>query len=91
MEKVEEKVQELVMPLLAETALRLEKIEYVCEEGEWFLRVFINKAGGIEIDDCVSVSKPLSKLLDEADFIKEQYYLEVSSPGTAEDAGGKIE
>ena len=91
MENIEKKVQELVLPLLADTALRLAKVEYVCEEGEWFLRVFLDKDGGVEIDDCVAVSKPLSKLLDEADFIKEQYYLEVSSPGIADGAGGKIE
>lgn len=75
------KVEELVLSILSNTQLILVNIEYVCEKKEWFLRVYIDKTGGVEIADCVLVSKQLSKLLDEQDFIKNKYYLEVSSPG----------
>lgn len=70
----------LVAPLVAEAGLELVDIEYV-RERDWFLRVYIDKEGGIDIDDCSTVSSKLAKLLDEKDLIKEKYYLEVSSPG----------
>lgn len=91
MNDIEKQVTELVEPLVQSAGLRLAGVEYVCEENEWFLRVFIDKAEGIDINDCVLISKQLSKLLDEQDFIRDQYYLEVSSPGIPADEGGKIE
>jgi len=79
-EEVEKYVAELVIPLLADTGITLEDVEYVREK-DWYLRVFINKPAGIEIDDCQFVSEKLAEILDEKDPIKEKYYLEVSSPG----------
>jgi ribosome maturation factor RimP len=70
----------LAVPLLENTGIELVDVEYV-REGAWYLRVFLDKPGGIEIDDCRQVSEQLTKLLDAGDFIKNHYYLEVSSPG----------
>ena len=56
-------------------------VEYVKEGGNWYLRAYIDKPGGINVDDCEKVSRELSDLLDEKDFIEESYILEVSSPG----------
>ena len=74
-------VEKLVAPILEEIELELVDIEYVKEGNNWFLRVFIDKEGGIDIDDCGNVSEKLSKRLDEADLITTPYFLEVSSPG----------
>lgn len=74
------KVEQLVTPIVEELGLELVDVEYV-REREWYLRVYINKEGGIDIDDCSNVSSTLAKKLDELDFIPEKYYLEVSSPG----------
>lgn len=79
-EKLEELITALVLPIIEGTDLDLVDIEYVREK-EWYLRVYIDKPGGIEIDDCQYVSEKLTKLLDEKDPIKDKYYLEVSSPG----------
>lgn len=78
--KITERVTELVSPIVEAAGLELVDVEYV-RERDWFLRVFIDKEGGIDIDDCSAVSTALAKELDEEDFIKEKYYLEVSSPG----------
>lgn len=78
--KITQRVTELVTPIVESQGLELVDVEYV-RERDWFLRIFIDKAGGIDIDDCTEVSNALAKLLDEEDFIKEKYYLEVSSPG----------
>lgn len=79
-ELLEELIAGLVLRILEGTDLDLVDIEYVREK-DWYLRIFIDKPGGIEIDDCQYVSERLTKLLDEKDPIKEKYYLEVSSPG----------
>ena len=79
-EKLEELITALVLPIIEGTDLDLVDIEYVREK-EWYLRVYIDKPGGIEIDDCQYVSEKLTKLLDEKDPIKDKYYHEVSSPG----------
>ncbi|WP_217585573.1 ribosome maturation factor RimP [Lentibacillus saliphilus] len=76
-----EKTEELVLPILQEKGLELVDIEYVKEGKDWFLRVFIDKEGGIDISECGLVSETLSEKLDETDPIKEAYFLEVSSPG----------
>ncbi len=77
----EQKTEELVTPIVEEHSFELVDVEYVKEAGEWYLRVYIDKPGGITIDDCEAVSRRLSDLLDEKDFIKDAYILEVSSPG----------
>lgn len=74
-------VEELATPILEGLNIELVDIEYQKEGSNWFLRVFIDKEGGIDIDDCGAVSEKLSKQLDEADPIKDAYFLEVSSPG----------
>ncbi|HIU65010.1 MAG TPA: ribosome maturation factor RimP [Candidatus Avacidaminococcus intestinavium] len=79
-QKLEELIFSLVLPIVEGTELELVDVEYIREK-DWYLRVFIDRAGGIEIDDCQFVSEKLTKLLDEKDPIKERYYLEVSSPG----------
>lgn len=78
--KITERVTALVTPIVEAAGLELVDVEYV-RERDWFLRVFIDKEGGIDIDDCSAVSNALAKKLDEEDFIREKYYLEVSSPG----------
>jgi ribosome maturation factor RimP len=81
----------LVRPILEDKNLELVDIEYVKEGKNWFLRVFIDKEGGVDISECGEVSEQLSEKLDEVDPITEAYFLEVSSPGverpikTAED------
>ena len=80
-ETYEQKTEELLLPVLAKYGFDLWDVEYVKEGGEYYLRAYIDKDGGITIDDCVSVSRELSDLLDENDFIDEAYILEVSSPG----------
>lgn len=79
--KVIEITTELVNPILEEKNLELVDMEYVKEGKNWFLRVYIDKEGGIDIVECGEVSEQLSEKLDEADPIKEPYFLEVSSPG----------
>ena len=77
---IEEKVEQIVTELLKGTALELVDVEYV-KEGNWYLRVFIDKEGGIEIDDCQGLSEKLEAELDKSDAIPDSYMLEVSSPG----------
>lgn len=76
-------VTELVTPILEENTFELVDIEYVKEGRDWFLRVFIDKSGGIDINECVLVSEQLSDILDslDPDPIPHAYFLEVSSPG----------
>lgn len=78
--KIVEPVSELALPICEACGVELVDVEYV-RERDWYLRVYIDKEGGIDIDDCTAVSGDLEKVLDEKDVIKEQYYLEVSSPG----------
>lgn len=73
--------EQLVLPIIREEDLELVEIEFVKEGSNWFLRVIIDKEGGVDIDDCGRVSEQLSKRLDEADPIANPYFLEVSSPG----------
>ncbi|AGX03905.1 hypothetical protein B14911_00370 [Bacillus sp. NRRL B-14911] len=81
MSKVTETVEELVTPIVDELNLELVDIEYVKEGKEWFLRVFIDKEQGVDIEECGLVSERLSEKLDELDPIPYNYFLEVSSPG----------
>lgn len=81
MSKVTEVVEQLVTPILSDLQLELVDIEYVKEGKEWFLRVFIDKDSGVDIEECGMVSERLSEKLDEVDPIPYNYFLEVSSPG----------
>ena len=78
---IEAKTEALLMPILDEFGFELCDVEYVKEGSEYYLRAYIDKEGGITIDDCVDVSRKLSDKLDEDDFIDSEYILEVSSPG----------
>ena len=77
----EQKTEELIMPIIEANNFELVDVEYVKEGSNWYLRAYIDKEGGINVDDCELVSRALSDLLDEHDFISEAYILEVSSPG----------
>ena len=81
MAKVTELVRALAQPIAAENGCSIWDVEYVREAGTWFLRVYLDKEGGVNIDDCEAVSRPLSDALDEADPIEGSYTLEVSSAG----------
>ena len=76
-----ERVSEIAAPIAKELGLEIWDIRYLKEGSDWYLRVFIDKAGGVGINDCVEMSHALDKPLDEGDFIPNAYILEVSSPG----------
>lgn len=80
-ETYEKKTEELLLPMMEENGFELVDIEYVKEAGSWYLRAYIDKPGGIAINDCELISRALSDKLDELDFIEDSYILEVSSPG----------
>ena len=80
-EEYESRTEKLMLPIVEEMNFELVDVEYVKEGGNYFLRAYIDKEGGITINDCETVSRRLSDLLDEADIIPESYILEVSSPG----------
>ena len=80
MAKIEEKVESLIEPKVQELGYNLYDVEYVKEGKEYYLRVYIDKDTGISLEDCELVSNNINELLDQADYIKEQYFLEVSSP-----------
>lgn len=80
-EEYEQRTEELIMPLIEKNQFELVDVEYVKEGSNWYLRAYIDKAGGITIDDCELISRSLSDLLDAHDFISDSYILEVSSPG----------
>lgn len=81
MAKVTELTAKLALPVVEEAGCELWDVEYVREAGTWFLRIYIDKEGGVDILDCEAVSRKLSDLLDEADPIEGSYTLEVSSAG----------
>ncbi|MFA9558045.1 ribosome maturation factor RimP [Evansella sp. AB-rgal1] len=78
---VREATESLVTPILDELSLELVDIEFKKEGKSWFLRVYIDRDGGVDLDDCTNVSERLSEILDKQDPIEQMYYLEVSSPG----------
>ena len=80
-EEYEQKTEALVMPIIEANNFELVDVEYVKEAGNWYLRVYVDKEGGIAVDDCEVVSRALSDKLDVDDFIEDSYILEVSSPG----------
>ena len=80
-EMYEQRTEEILAPIIEEHEFELVDVEYVKEGGTWYLRAYIDKPGGITIDDCETVSRRLSDILDEKDYIEDAYILEVSSPG----------
>ena len=81
MSKIEEKVESLLSSVINQLGYELYDVEYAKEGKDYFLRIFIDKPEGIDLNDCEKVNNAINELLDEADYIKEQYFLEVSSPG----------
>lgn len=79
--EVEALITAMVEPVLEGTEITLVDVEYVRERKDWYLRIYIDKPGGVEIDDCQLVSEKVTAVLDEKDPIPEKYFLEVSSPG----------
>ena len=77
---IEEAVEAIVQEIVQDSNLEVVDVEYV-KERDWYLRVYLDKEGGIEIDDCQRVSETLEQILDEKDLLTEAYILEVSSPG----------
>lgn len=76
-----DRVQEIIAPFAAELGLQIWDITFKKEGTDWYLRVFIDKDGGVSVDDCVDLTHAVTKPLDEADPISQSYMLEVSSPG----------
>ncbi len=81
MSKLTDRVSALVRPVVEEEGCSLWDVEYVREAGTWYLRVFIDKDGGVGIDDCERISRRLDPILDEEDPIPESYVFEVGSAG----------
>lgn len=77
----EQKTEEILLPIMEEYGFELVDVEYVKEGSTWYLRAYIDKPGGITVNDCETVSRRLSDILDEKDYIDESYIMEVSSPG----------
>lgn len=80
-EEYESRTEHFLLPLLKKHQFELVDVEYVKEAGNWYLRAYIDKEGGITVDDCEVISRALSDWLDQEDFIDDSYTLEVSSPG----------
>lgn len=81
MASIEERVESLIKTKIEEAGYELYDVEYAKEGKNYFLRIFIDKPEGIDLNDCEKVNDAINDLLDEANYIKEQYFLEVSSPG----------
>lgn len=80
-EQYEQKAEAMAEPIVTGHGFELVDVEYVKEAGTWYLRLYIDKEGGVTIDDCETVSREFSDKLDEEDFIQDAYIMEVSSPG----------
>jgi len=80
-EMYEQKAEELLLPIVNANAFELVDVEYVKEGSNWYLRAYIDKDGGVTVEDCAVVSRIFSEKLDEEDFIEGAYIMEVSSPG----------
>lgn len=81
MAKIEEKVEKLLEPIIQSIGYELYDVEYAKEGKNFFLRIFIDNEKGIDLNDCEKVNDAITDILDEKNYIKEQYFLEVSSPG----------
>ncbi len=83
--EIESRFARVVGPVAEENGLRLIRTEYVKEDGNWYLRAYVEKPGGeVSINDCTMVSRIVSKKLDKEDFIEEAYTMEICSPGFME-------
>ena len=80
-DEYEQKAEALLLPIVEREGFELVDVEYVKEAGNWYLRGYIDKPGGISVDDCEKVSRRLSDILDEKDYIEDSYIMEISSPG----------
>ena len=80
-ETYETRTEELLQPIVEQNNVEIYDVEYVKEGSDWYLRAYIDKEGGVDIQDCENVSRALSDRLDETDYIEDAYILEVSSPG----------
>ena len=80
-ESYEAKTEQLIQPLIDANNFELVDVEFVKEGSDWYLRVYIDKDGGITVDDCELISRAFNEILDREDYISEQYIFEVSSPG----------
>lgn len=80
-EEYEKRTEELLAPLMEENKFELVDVEYVKEAGSWYLRIYIDKIGGITLNDCELINRAFGDIMDEEDFIEDSYILEVSSPG----------
>ena len=81
MASIEEKVEKLLEPIIENIGYELYDVEYAKEGKNYFLRIFIDNEKGIDLNDCEKVNDAITDILDEENYIKEQYFLEVSSPG----------
>ena len=77
----ESRTEALIMPIIEEMNFELVDVEYVKEGGTWYLRAYIDKEGGITVNDCEAVARQMNEILDAEDFIRDSYVFEVSSPG----------
>lgn len=77
----EEKTESLILPILEKNQFELIDVEYVKEGGSWYLRAYIDKEGGITVDDCEMVAREMNEILDREDYVEDSYIFEVSSPG----------
>lgn len=80
-ENYEARFEKLLLPVTEENGVEIYDVEYVKEGGDWYLRAYIDKEGGVTIEDCEKVSRAISDIMDREDFIEDAYILEVSSPG----------
>ena len=81
MANIEKKIEDLLKETIERIGYELYDVKYEKEGKDYYLRIFIDKENGIDLNDCEKVSQEINEILDKADYIKEQYYLEVSSPG----------
>lgn len=77
----EARTEELITPIIERMAFELVDVEYVKEGGTWYLRAYIDKEGGITVNDCEAVAREMNEILDAEDFVEDSYVFEVSSPG----------
>ena len=80
-ETYETRTEELITPILDRMNFELVDVEYVKEGGTWYLRAYIDKEGGITVNDCEAVAREMKEILDREDFVEDSYVFEVSSPG----------
>lgn len=80
-ENYEERFEKILLPITEDAGVEIYDVEYVKEGSDWYLRAYIDREGGVTIEDCEKVSRAVSDIMDREDFIEDAYILEVSSPG----------